>query len=232
MLEQQQKYYTTIERTYILFDEASFQNTCETSFPGQNCALLLKKLNQMHSNEFQLSLNFIFYKNEVMITNYTKVIDKVHGSCFSTGEITVKNHNVDIKFEHIAKQCELSKNDAVQAKIIVKGQVVQVENLDYMPGEQVFTLQGVDLEDAPEIRIQYFKDGRITDAIAINQYVVQKDNTLLIKQIYVVLIILAAHAGVLLVYVLMTYLVQNVKKRTTKQQIKFIKMADETELNL
>ncbi|CAL5988926.1 Hypothetical_protein [Hexamita inflata] len=128
--------------------------------------------------------------------------------------------------------CELSKNDAVQAKIIVRGQMVQVENLDYLPGEQVFTLQGVDLEDTPEIRVQYFKDGRITDAIAISQYVVQKDNTLLIKQIYIVLIILAAHAGVLLVYVLMTYLVQNVKKRTTKQQIKFIKMADETELDL
>ncbi|CAL5988918.1 Conserved_hypothetical protein [Hexamita inflata] len=221
-----------IEQSYILFGEATFQNTCETSFPDQNCVLLLKKLNQMHYGEFQLSLNFVFYKNEVRITNYTKVIDNIRGSCFETGQITVQNITTVIKFNHVAKQCELSKNDAIEAKIIVRGQIVQVENLDYLPGEQVFKLQGVDLEDTPEIRVQFFKEGRITDAIAISQYVVQKDNTLLSKQIYVVLIILAAHVGVLLVYVLMTYLVQNVKKRTTKQQIKFIKMADENELDL
>ncbi|CAL5988904.1 Conserved_hypothetical protein [Hexamita inflata] len=221
-----------INQNYLYFDETSFQNTCETSFPGQKCEKLLIKLNQMDLDQFKFSLNYIFYKNESVVANYTKIIDNIRGSCFSTGEITVKNRTAEIKFKHQAKQCSLSKNDAVEAKIIVRGQVVQVENLDYLPGEQVFKLQGVDLEDTPEIRVQFFKEGRITDAIAISQYVVQKDNTLFSKQIYVVLIILAAHVGVLLVYVLMTYLVQNVKKRTTKQQIKFIKMADETELDL
>ncbi|CAL5986798.1 Conserved_hypothetical protein [Hexamita inflata] len=221
-----------LEHTYILFGEASFQNTCEASFPGQQCDKLLFKLNQMHLDELYLSLNFVFYKNDQVKINYTKIIDNIRGSCFSTGQITVKNRTAEIKFKHQAKQCSLSKNDAVEAKIIVRGQIVQVENLDYLPGEQAFTLQGVDLEDTPEIRVQFFKEGRITDAIAISQYEVQKDNTLLSKQIYVVLIILAAHVGVLLVYVLMTYLVQNIKKRTPKQQIKFIKMADETELDL
>ncbi|CAL5982766.1 Conserved_hypothetical protein [Hexamita inflata] len=221
-----------INSNYLYFDETSFQNSCEASFPGQKCDQLLNKLNYMRLDQFQFSLNYIFYKNDSVVANYTKIINNIRGSCFQTGEITVQDKTAEIKFKHQVKQCSLSNNDAVQAKIIVRGQVVQVENLDYLPGEQVFTLQGVDLEDTPEIRVQYFKDGRITDAIAISQYVVQKDNTLLIKQIYIVLIIMAAHAGVLLVYVLVTYLIQNVKKRTARQQIKFIQMADETELDL
>ncbi|CAL5982634.1 Conserved_hypothetical protein [Hexamita inflata] len=193
-------------RNYMFFDESSFQNTCEVNFPGQKCGVLLEKLHQIPISQLQAYLNYEFYKDEQFVTNYTIKIGNIYGSCFSTGELDYdyKTQLLKISFDQNiqSKSCALTKNDAVVVKIMLgnNSQVLKTLNVDFVPGTQKYEVSGFDLELQPHIHVQYFKDNRITDAIALQTYTVKFNNALINKEIATVLYILAANLVFVILY--------------------------------
>ncbi|CAL5988996.1 Conserved_hypothetical protein [Hexamita inflata] len=193
-------------RNYMFFDESSFQNTCEVNFPGQKCGLLLEKLHQIPISQLQAYLNYEFYKDEQFVTNYTIKIGNIYGSCFSTGELDYdyKTQLLKISFDQnmLSKSCALTKNDAVVVKIMLgnNSQVLKTLNVDFVPGTQKYEVFGFDLELQPHIHVQFFKDNRITDAIALQTYTVKFNNALINKEITTVLYILAANLVFVILY--------------------------------
>ncbi|CAL5986794.1 Conserved_hypothetical protein [Hexamita inflata] len=197
--------YSTGTSNY-LYNANPTQNTCEVRFPGQNCQLLLQKLDEIDVTELSGAINYQYYKNDALITNYTKKIDNIYDSCFSDGlidydsgtQITTIHVNTNPK----AKFCSLAKNDALIVKILLgnNSQVLKTFNHDFIPGKQQFQISGFNLTLLPEIRVQYFRSTSLLDAVAISKYVVYKDSQLIKQEIHIVLYVLTANLVFALIY--------------------------------
>ncbi|CAL5988972.1 Conserved_hypothetical protein [Hexamita inflata] len=187
------------------FSDASYHNTCNISYPGQACEQLLEQIKNVNKSQIEAFEVYQFYKNDQPILNYTKMIDNIYGSCFTVGQLNYNSQtrylliNFDQNFE--SQSCSLVKNDALVIVIKIGDfQELKTETLDFVPGKQNFNLSGIDLSHQPEIRVHFLKDGKLQDAIAINNYVLQNNKTLIMKQILIIIKILAVNLGVLLFY--------------------------------
>ncbi|CAL5989012.1 Conserved_hypothetical protein [Hexamita inflata] len=188
-----------------LFNDIPVQSTCETRFKNQQCDQLLKELKEIPITNLKAFIQHTFYANNVLVTNYTKMINNIYGSCFEDGILNYDNSSqkMVIQFDqNKGDTCQLAKNDALEAKIILgnNSQVLKTYNIDYAPGMQKFELSGFDLSLQPEIRIQFFRNGQVVDAISFNTYQVNSNNKLVNKQILIIVYILAAHIGFLVLY--------------------------------
>ncbi|CAL5986822.1 Conserved_hypothetical protein [Hexamita inflata] len=189
-----------------LYNANPTQNTCEVRFPGQQCDQIMQKLLNIPAAERQAQINYQYYKNDILVTNYSKMIDRIYDSCFTTGSLDytsatnnlslVVNWNIDSKF------CSLQRNDAVVIKIMLgnNSQVLKTQNIDFIPGVQNYYVSGFNLSLLPEVRVQYFKNNQLHDAVALNSYIVHKNNSLITNQIVIVSKILAINLGIVILY--------------------------------
>ncbi|CAL5989032.1 Conserved_hypothetical protein [Hexamita inflata] len=205
-----------------LFNDLPIQSTCETRFKNQQCDVLLQKLKQIPITSLNAFITHMYYANGVLVTNYTKIINNIYGSCFSDGFLSYNNTSKKLKIEfdqNIGQTCQLAKNDALEAKIITGNnfQVIKTFNIDYVPGTQKFELTGFDLSHKPEIRIQFSRNGQVIDAIGLNKYQVKDNNKLRTKEILIVVYILAVHFCFLVLYWIWTNLIQKQLMKKIKE---------------
>ncbi|CAL5982694.1 Hypothetical_protein [Hexamita inflata] len=123
--------------------------------------------------------------------------------------------------------CQLFKNDAIEIKIILinSSQVLQTHNIDFRPGEQNFEITGFNMSLQPQVRIWFYKQGALQDSVAIYNYVVHNDNSLIQQEIQIIIIILTANLAFVLVYLLIYFVITPLIKqlRFRKRQVKQFK---------
>ncbi|CAL5986764.1 Conserved_hypothetical protein [Hexamita inflata] len=215
-------------------------STCEIRYPGQQCDLLLKQLNKYPSSALQVQIIYMYYKNGVQVLNYTKTIDNIYGSCFTTGDLTYnyKTKSLIIEFNQNTKSssCQLVNNDALVVKILLgnNSQVLKTESRDFKAGLQSFSVSGFDLSLQPEIRVQFFKDGKIMDAIAMSAYQIVSDNTLVTQEIVITIKILAVNLGVVIAYLLWHFVGSKLVKSVPKPKLvnSFVQQADDDHIEV
>ncbi|CAL5986702.1 Conserved_hypothetical protein [Hexamita inflata] len=106
-----------------LFNDIPVQSTCETRFKNQQCGVLLEKLKVIPLAQMQAFILYMYYANNVLVTNYTQIIKNIFGSCFSDGKLDYDNSSQILKIQFDQNQgetCQLAKNDALEAKIILR----------------------------------------------------------------------------------------------------------------
>ncbi|CAL6080596.1 Conserved_hypothetical protein [Hexamita inflata] len=202
----------------FLYNVNPTQNTCEARFPGQNCLELVQKLSQIPSSQLKAEIVYFYYKNDQYITNYTKVVDHIYGSCFTDGllDYDVLTQKLNITFEQNfnSSYCSLLDNDLITIKILLgnNSQLLLTKTTDFVPGKQQFQVSGFNLTLKPEIRVQYFKSNLLQDAIALDTYIIYKNNKLLSSEIIMVAKILSVNLACTLLY-LIYYFIIDVKLR-------------------
>ncbi|CAL5982608.1 Hypothetical_protein [Hexamita inflata] len=212
-----------------LFHDIPVQSTCETRFKNQQCDVLLEKLKVIPIAQMQAFILYMYYANSVLVTNYTQIINNIYGSCLSDGTLDYDNSTqiLQIQFDqNKGETCQLAKNDALEAKIILgnNSQVLKTINIDYVPGMQKFELSGLDLQLQPEIRIQFYRNGQVVDAISLNTYKVKTDSKLISKQTIIIIYVLAAHFGFTILYWVWNYIIL---KKINKISIKSIEQKEQ-----
>ncbi|CAL5986672.1 Conserved_hypothetical protein [Hexamita inflata] len=206
-----------------LFNDIPVQSTCETRFKNQQCDLLLQKLKEIPFANIQTFISYMFYANDILVTNYTQIISDIYGSCFSDGILTYDNATKKLEIEFAQNKgytCYLAKNDALAVKILLAdtSQVLKTLNIDYVPGTQRFELSGFDLQLQPEIHIQFIRDGMVVDVISLSNYQMNSNNKLIIQQILIVVYILVVHLGFLVLYwVWNNVILKKIQKYTLKK---------------
>ncbi|CAL5988984.1 Conserved_hypothetical protein [Hexamita inflata] len=199
------------------------QSTCNVRFPGQKC-VQLEQLHKYHASALQVQMNFIYYKNGVQVSNYTKIIDHIYGSCFTTGDLAYNQKTKDLQIQFNqntqSSSCQLVANDALVVKILLgnNSQVLKTESRDFKAGLQSFSVSGFDLSLQPEIYVQFFKDGKIIDAIAMSQFTIIDDKTLITQEIVIVVQILVVNLGIVIVYLLWYFIGRKWIKRIPKHK--------------
>ncbi|CAL5986750.1 Conserved_hypothetical protein [Hexamita inflata] len=199
------------------------QSTCNVRFPGQKC-VQLEQLHKYHASALQVQMNFIYYKNGVQVSNYTKIIDHIYGSCFTTGDLAYNQKTKDLQIQFNqntqSSSCQLVVNDALVVKILLgnNSQVLKTESRDFKAGLQSFSVSGFDLSLQPEIYVQFFKDGKIIDAIAMSQFTIIDDKTLITQEIVIVVQILVVNLGIVIVYLLWYFIGRKWIKRIPKHK--------------
>ncbi|CAL5982640.1 Conserved_hypothetical protein [Hexamita inflata] len=216
------------------------QSTCDFRFPGQKCDIQLEQLHKYQASALQVQMNFIYYKNGVQVSNYTKIIDHIYGSCFTTGDLNYnyKTKDLQIEFNQNTKSssCQLVNNDALVVKILLgnNSQVLKTESRDFKAGLQSFSVYGFDLSLQPEIYVQFFKDGQIIDAIAINQYTIIDDNSLITQEIVIIVQILVVNLGIVIIYLLWYFIgrkwIKRIPKRKQVTSYKYVADEDNIEV--
>ncbi|CAL5986768.1 Conserved_hypothetical protein [Hexamita inflata] len=216
-------------------------STCEVRFPGQQCGLLQEQLNKkIITSALSAQIIYMYYKNGVLASNYTKTIDNIYGSCFTTGALTYnyKTKSLIIEFNQNTKSssCQLVVNDALVVKILLgnNSQVLKTESRDFKAGLQSFSVSGFDLSLQPEIRVQFFKDGKIMDAIAMSAYQIVSDNTLVTQEIVITIKILAVNLGVVIAYLLWHFVGSKLVKSVPKPKLvnSFVQQADDDHIEV
>ncbi|CAL5982946.1 Hypothetical_protein [Hexamita inflata] len=193
------------------FNNVPVQSSCETRFPNQGCNELMKKLKSIPLSQLQTSLTYQFYSGSTLVTNYSKMFDYFYDSCFSDGFLDYQNVTQTLKINinmHKDSVCTLKRNDAIQLKIILGNSSVILQQLqiDYEPGQQQYQIKGYDLSLHPEIKIQFFRDSIIQDAVSISTYITHFDDSALKKSIILIIIILSCNLGFNLFYVISKFI--------------------------
>ncbi|CAL5982674.1 Conserved_hypothetical protein [Hexamita inflata] len=215
-------------------------STCEVRFPGQQCGLLQEQLNKYSTSALSAQIIYMYYKNGIQVSNYTKTIDHIYGSCFTTGYLNYnyKTKSLNIEFNQNTKSssCQLVNNDALIVKVLLgnNSQVLKTESRDFKAGLQSFSVSGFDLSLQPEIRVQFFKDGKIMDAIAMSAYQIVSDNTLVTQEIVITIKILAVNLGIVVAYLLWHFVGSKLVKSVSKPKLanSFVQQADDDHIEV
>ncbi|CAL5972104.1 Hypothetical_protein [Hexamita inflata] len=214
------------------------QSTCEVRFPNQGCATLMPKLRATPIRELKAYLVFYFKKNEEVLQNYTINIDNIFDSCFSGGILEYNKDksklSINISSNTNSRTCVLNKNDAVSVVVtnfVTKQQLAKF-NMDYKTNDMYFEIDSVVLDKQPEIRVQFFRDLVLQDAISLTQYVENYDYApTQTKEIIIVSIILAVNLAITIVYILIKFLLYPyITSHMLKTQVKvkrFVTAAEE-----
>ncbi|CAL5975940.1 Conserved_hypothetical protein [Hexamita inflata] len=117
-----------------LFNENHVQSSCSVRFPGQKCDELTRLLGQFDVSELQISVNFYFYANEQMVTNYSVVVSQITDSCFAESFLYYKQMeqiaNIVINTNYKSKYCRIEENDAITIQISLEnGTVIKIFEL-------------------------------------------------------------------------------------------------------
>ncbi|CAL5982774.1 Conserved_hypothetical protein [Hexamita inflata] len=214
----------TKEQNDYLYNNNPVQYTCEWQFPNQQCDLLLYKLKTIPITELQGQVNYQFYSNSNLITNYTKMIDNIYDSCFTDGLLDYNANQliaqITINSNTNSKYCSLAKNDALVIKILLgnNSQILKTFNNDFIPGIQRFQITGVNLSLLPEIRVQFYRDNSLQDAVALSKYVIYKDNLLITQEIHIILFILSANLIFVILYQLCNITLYKIIKQVLTQR--------------
>ncbi|CAL6015654.1 Hypothetical_protein [Hexamita inflata] len=154
-----------------LFSENHVQSSCSVRFPGQKCNELTKLLSQFDVSE-QISINFYFYANEQMVTNYSVVVTQITDSCFAESMLHYKQMeqiaNIVISANEKNKYCRIEENDALTIQISLEnGTVIKTFELDYVPGQQNYQ---IDLGLKPAIQVGIVIVGYVCSGMPTYQF--------------------------------------------------------------
>ncbi|CAL5982678.1 Conserved_hypothetical protein [Hexamita inflata] len=218
----------------------SVQSTCEARFSHQQCDTLLTKLNYYKTSSLKIQIVNMYYSHGTLVSNYTKVLDNIYFSCFTTGALNYnyKTKTLNIEFNQNTKSssCQLVNNDALIVKVLLgnNSQVLKTESRDFKAGLQSFSVSGFDLSLQPEIRVQFFKDGKIMDAIAMSAYQIVSDNTLVTQEIVITIKILAVNLGIVVAYLLWHFVGSKLVKSVSKPKLanSFVQQADDDHIEV
>ncbi|CAL6112937.1 Conserved_hypothetical protein [Hexamita inflata] len=188
-----------------LLNENPTQSTCAVRFPNQQCEKLEEKLQKYQLNELNVQINFYYYKNQTLVNNYTVTIRDITDSCFSGGYVYVDGRNITIFVigNNNCRFCQLETNDLVQVEIAYgNNTIIKQLLIDYVHGEQKYVVGDVDVEHMPEIRVQFFKDSELRDAISIHTYKYHKPGDVQKQSILILIYILTTNLMITITYVL------------------------------
>ncbi|CAL5970147.1 Hypothetical_protein [Hexamita inflata] len=182
----------------LQFSNGATHRTCEARFPNQNCTQILSELKQKNVGEIYAFISYFYYAGSTLVGNYSIVISNILDSCFSTGELSYDNKtqtlSISINMNSNSDTCQLAKNDQITIEILVANTsanvLINTQTLDYVPGVQKYYVQGQEIIGAPEIRVQYLREGTLLDAVSLTEYLIVANKDLLMKQVYIVLEIL------------------------------------------
>ncbi|CAL6061164.1 Conserved_hypothetical protein [Hexamita inflata] len=177
-------------------------------------------MNKLHSTEQELYM-FIcyqFFKNGVVVQNYSQAIDEIKNSCFSTG---IVNYDVLVGVIQIqnTNQCAIQKNDAITAQIKILSEIITY-NIDFVPGKQTFSVHK-DLHSQPEVYIWFWRDGTLVDAVRVTEYQIKKTNKLINEQIVILTYVLIVNLIITLAYVILKLIIIPPIQAKAKNQKKF-----------
>ncbi|CAL5976036.1 Conserved_hypothetical protein [Hexamita inflata] len=216
------------ERLFI-FSNQTFQFTSnpeQINFDKfENGAQLMSKL-QSTECDIYMFIGYQFFKNGVVVQNYSQNVDEIKTSCFSTGKV-VYDSLVGVIQIQSTDQCAMQKNDAIVVQVKYSNEVI-VFNIDFVPGKQSFTIHK-DMSAQPEVYIWFWRDGLFMDAVRVTDYEVKKTNELINRQIVVLVYVLIANLLVTILYVAvkLTVVPRILARTKNHKKIKFIINADE-----
>ncbi|CAL5970136.1 Conserved_hypothetical protein [Hexamita inflata] len=220
----------------VLFSNGAVQRTCEARFPNQNCTQILSELKQKNVGEIYAFISYFYYAGSTLVGNYSIVISNILDSCFSTGELSYNSKtqtlSISINMNSNSDTCQLAKNDQITIEISVANTsanvLISTQTLDYVPGVQKFTVEDEQIIGTP-IRVQYFREGTLLDAVSLTEYVVHANNDLFMQEFYIVVKVLAAHFGCVVLYLIWHFSIYPIiiKYKMTQTQKAIILISEE-----
>ncbi|CAL5989248.1 Conserved_hypothetical protein [Hexamita inflata] len=199
----------------LLFSAGAVQRTCEVRFPNQNCIQILHDLKHKNINELYAFVTYYHYQGTNLVANYSVAINNIIDSCFSSGELRNDNNtktlSITVTMNPNSYHCALVKNDQITIKIYLANTssniLIDTLVIDYVPGVQNYLSVGNIIEGNPEIRIHYFREGVLLDAVSLTEYIQVANNDLLMEQVYIVLKILGVHFGIVVLYLIWHFVI-------------------------
>ncbi|CAL6061094.1 Conserved_hypothetical protein [Hexamita inflata] len=213
-----------------LFSENHVQSSCSVRFPGQKCNELTKLLSQFDVSELQISINFYFYANEQMVTNYSVVVTQITDSCFAESVLHYKQMeqiaNIVISANEKNKYCRIEENDALTIQISLEnGTVIKTFELDYVSGQQNYQITNIDLGLKPAIQVAFNVENMLIDAITITQYELQYTSNTKYQSILTLVYVLVTNLAFTIIYVSLKFLIMpqcsNLHKIVVKTQVQW-----------
>ncbi|CAL6013138.1 Conserved_hypothetical protein [Hexamita inflata] len=201
-------------------------STCSARYPNQKCELLGEKLKQYKLSELSVRANFYYYKGNTLVNNYTVTIQKITDSCFSGGYLDVNGNELIINVEQNKESvfCELEENDEVQIVVMWgNNTVIKQFVLDYVPGDQKYTLNNIIIEGTPEIRVKFVRDSEFVDAISLQTYLFHQTSNVKQQSVLTLIYILITNLLFTITYIVWTFLINPLIQKRTQQNNKIPK---------
>ncbi|CAL5974790.1 Conserved_hypothetical protein [Hexamita inflata] len=201
-------------------------STCSARYPNQKCELLSEKLKQYKLSELSVRANFYYYKGAVLVNNYTVTIQKITDSCFSGGYLDVNGNELIINVEQNKESvfCELEENDEVQVVVMWgNNTVIKQFVLDYVPGDQKYSVNNIMIEGTPEIRVKFVRDSEFVDAISLQTYVFHQTSNVKQQSVLTLIYILITNLLFTITYIVWIFLINPLIYKRSQQNSKIPK---------
>ncbi|CAL6092398.1 Conserved_hypothetical protein [Hexamita inflata] len=201
-------------------------STCSARYPNQKCELLSEKLKQFKLSELSVRANFYYYKGNALVNNYTLTIQKITDSCFSGGYLDVNGQQLVVKIDENKESvfCELEENDEVQIVVMWgNNTVIKQFVLDYVPGDQKYTISNIIIEGTPEIRVKFVKDSEFVDAISLQTYVFHQTSNVKQQSVLTLIYILVTNLLITITYIAWIFLIYPLIQKQAQQNSKIPK---------
>ncbi|CAL5974466.1 Conserved_hypothetical protein [Hexamita inflata] len=207
-----------------MFSDNQVQSSCSTRFPGQGCELLAKQLTQFSVKELFITVNLYYYKDEQIITNYTGAVSEITDSCFSDSvldyDVVEQQAQIIINMNIRSQNCTIEENDALTVKISFgNGTLIKNFDLDYVPGQQIYEINNIDLTNKPEIRVGFYEESQFVDAVLITQYIIQKESDIIHQSVLIIIYVLVVNLIFTIFYVCLKILIMPMFYKNTLQKI-------------
>ncbi|CAL6013362.1 Conserved_hypothetical protein [Hexamita inflata] len=208
-----------------LFSINQVQSSCSTRFPGQGCDELTEQLNKYDVNELYMSVNLYYYKNDLMVTNYTIDVSQITDSCFSDSlldyKVDEKKVAVVINTNSKSQNCAIEENDALTIKISFgNGTLIKTFDLDFVPGQQSYEIENIDLSNKPEIRVAFYEDNVFVDAVAITKYVFYVTSDVVHQSIMALVYVLVANLVFTVLYICAKFFIMPLLFKNSAKAVK------------
>ncbi|CAL6043783.1 Conserved_hypothetical protein [Hexamita inflata] len=201
-------------------------STCSARYPNQKCELLSEKLKQFKLSELSVRANFYYYKGNALVNNYTVTIQKITDSCFSGGYLDVNGQELIVKIDENKESvfCELEENDEVQIVVMWgNNTVIKQFVLDYVPGDQKYTISNIIIEGTPEIRVKFVRDSEFVDAISLQTYVFHQTSNIKQQSVLTLIYILVTNLLITITYIAWIFLINPLIQKQAQQNSKIPK---------
>ncbi|CAL5974500.1 Conserved_hypothetical protein [Hexamita inflata] len=214
--------------TNYMVSDNQVQSSCSTRFPGQGCEQLAQELAQFSVQELFITVNMYYYKDEQIITNYTGAVSQITDSCFSDSvldyDVVEQKALIIININEKSQNCAIEENDALTVKISFgNGTLIKTFDLDYIPGQQSYGIENIDLSNKPEIRVAFYEENVFEDAVSITKYVLYQQSEVASKSILILIYVLVTNLVFTILYTCAKFLILPLFN-TCKNEQKIIKI--------
>ncbi|CAL6061513.1 Conserved_hypothetical protein [Hexamita inflata] len=208
-----------------LFSINQVQSSCSTRFTGQGCEELTKQLSKYDVSQLYMSVNLYYYKNDQMVSNYTQEVSQITDSCFSDSvldyKVGEKKVAVVINTNSKSQNCAIEENDALTIKISFgNGTLIKTFDLDFVPGQQSYEIENIDLSNKPEIRVAFYEENVFVDAVAITKYVFYVTSDVVHQSLMVLVYVLVANLVFTVLYICAKFFIMPLLFKNSAKAVK------------